>query len=318
MAASGSPALDGRAILDPVSSPPSSAPAARPPRRWQRRLVGVALLGLALAAGLWSYLPARHALLLALTSLERRWSAAEGPAPGVGPAQSEHWIHAAWVDSASAHDAPRGALRAVAEFRGVEVDLMFSRDFVPFACHSDREFALLTGRPGASLAALESHEIDRLLGPEGLPALRLSRLVEAAAGEVLVLDLKTDHQHRAERARGLVQALGKRRAGVWVVGRSAPLLGEVRALAPDLVLGCEGYLAWGNYLAGFQVLSLDRVDLTPARDARARSLGLKRLYWTARDPAELSALRAWRPDALLLDLPRLSESLPARARLGGS
>ena len=276
--------------------------------------LGVVLLG---AVG-WATPRGRHALLLALTSVERRWSAGEGPPPGVGPERSGHWIHAAWVGSQSAPDAPRGALEAVASFRGVEADVMFSRDLVPYLSHSDVEFARLCAKPGARLSELESAEVDDLGGDEG-PALRLSQLVEAATCEVLVLDLKTDHARAAEKASALLRALGPRREGVWLVSRSGPLLSEVRALAPELPCGCEGYLASGNYLAGFSVLSLDRSDLTPSRDARARALGLTRLYWTARTPAELDELRAWRPEALLLDLPRLpASSLPQGERRGGS
>jgi len=191
----------------------------------------------------------------------------------------------------------------------------FTRDLVPYLSH-DEDFARLSGAPGDRLSQHWAAEVDATRGPEGEPSLRLAALMAVAECEVLVLDVKTDHHRAQAKARALLEALGSRRAGVWVLSMSGPFLQALGAEAPELRLGCEGYLPLGNYLAGFHVSSLDRAQVTSARDEAARSRGLLRLYWTARDPAQLEELRAWSPDALLFNAPEIPPSaLPPATRL---
>lgn len=290
-----------------------SSPTAR--RKWPRRVAALAVaLGLALALG-WQHPLTRHRLLLTLTSLERRWSVGEGaPRGGSVPA---HWVHAAWASGDQPPNSAPSARAACRTYRGVELDVAFSTDLVPYLSH-DHDFPRLSGKADDRLSRHSSAEIDSIRGPEGEPALRLASLVPEAKSEVLVLDVKTDHRRAGEKAEALLAALGQRRRGVWVISMSGPFLQALGARAPELRLGCEGYLPWGNSLAGFHVSSLGRQQLTSARDESARARGLLRLYWTARDPAQLEELRSWAPDALLFDAPRVpASSLPEGTRLEG-
>tara|TARA_R110002072_G_scaffold10621_9_gene49478 strand:- start:2039 stop:2638 length:600 start_codon:yes stop_codon:yes gene_type:complete len=195
------------------------------------------------------------------------------------------------------------------------VDVAFSKDLVPYVSH-DTDFARLSGAATDRLSLHNAAEVDATRGPEGEPALRLAALAKVAECEVLVLDVKTDHRRVGAKARALLDALGARRAGVWAISMSGPFLQALGAEAPELRLGCEGYLPLGNSLAGFHVSSLGLAQVTSARDDLARSRGLLRLYWTARNPAQLEELRAWSPDALLFDAPRIPpEELPPGTRL---
>lgn len=286
---------------------------------WARRL-GVALLVVLLGGGLalalaWQVPLGRHRVLQVLTLLERRWSTGEAAPPGA-VATTQHWIHAGWVGEGAPNSGP-SVRAACASFRGVEVDVAFSQDLVPYLSH-DGDYARISGVAGDHLTRHSAAEIDAQEGPEGEPAMRLAALPEVAACEVLVLDVKTDHRRAGEKAEALLAALGQRRRGVWVISMSGPFLQALGARAPELRLGCEGYLPWGNSLAGFHVSSLGRQQVTSARDEAARARGLLRLYWTAQDPAQLEELRSWAPDALLFDAPRVpASSLPEGTRLEG-
>jgi glycerophosphoryl diester phosphodiesterase len=296
---------------------PSCEPEPRPKGAWLRR-VGVLALAVALALGLgWLHPLTRHRLLLTLTALERRWSADAGVPAAPAETRAAHWVHAAWATDDLRPNSGPSARAACRTFRGVEVDVAFSTDLVPYVSH-DHDFARLSGKPQDRLSLHSAAEIDAIRGPEGEPALRLAALVSEAACEVLILDVKTDHRRADAKAAALLEALGSRRQGVWALSMSGPFLQALGGRAPELRLGCEGYLPLGNSLAGFHVSSLDRAQVTSSRDAAARARGLLRLYWTARDPAQLKELQAWSPDALLFDAPRIPrEGLPAETRLEG-
>ena len=297
----------------PASSTPEPV-APTPGRGKTLRRLGCSALAGALVLGLaWQHALTRHRLLLALTSLERRWTSA-GPSPTQPRQASAHWAHAAWTGAQPPNSGP-SARAACASFRGVEVDVAFSKDLVPYVSH-DNDFARLSGAAKDRLSLHSAAEVDAIRGPEGEPALRLAALVKLAECEVLVLDVKTDHRRVGAKARALLEALGPRRAGAWVVSMSGPFLQALGAEAPELRLGCEGYLPLGNSLAGFHVSSLERDQITSTRDDSARSRGLLRLYWTAKDLTQLEELRAWSPDALLFDAPRIPpEELPPGTRL---
>lgn len=285
---------------------------------WARRL-GVALLVVLLGGGLalalaWQVPLGRHRVLQVLTLLERRWSTGEAAPPGA-VATTQHWIHAGWVGEGAPNSGP-SVRAACASFRGVEVDVAFSQDLVPYLSH-DGDYARISGVAGDHLTRHSAAEIDAQEGPEGEPAMRLAALPEVAACEVLVLDVKTDHSRAEAKAAALLEALGERRRGVWVLSMSGPFLQALGAAAPELLLGCEGYLPLGNALAGFHLSSLARGDVTSARDTSARERGLRRIYWTAHSEAELAELQAWGPEALLFDEPQVpAEALPAGIRLG--
>jgi len=294
---------------------PGPGPEADAPARGGRRLrqLGGLALAVALALGLgWLHPLTKHRLLLALTALERRWSSG-GPTPTQPRQDSAHWVHAAWTGGQPPNSGP-SARAACASFRGVEVDVTFSKDLVPYVSH-DHDFSRLSGKPDDRLSLRNAAEIDAIRGPEGEAALRLAALVRVAECEFLVLDVKTDHRRAGPKAKALLAALGSRRAGVWALSMSGPFLQALGAEAPELRLGCEGYLPLGNSLAGFHVSSLARDQLTSARDEAARSRGLLRLYWTARNSDQLAELRAWSPDALLFDAPQIpSDELPPGTR----
>ena len=281
-----------------ASAPRAAPPSPSRPARLARRLAWLLGLG-ALALGLgWQHPLTRHRLLLVWTSVERRLSSTPGAPAASGDAPVGHWAHAGWASLDTVANSGASARAACARFRGVEVDVTFSSDLVPYLSH---DFPWVGDGAEGRLSLTSAAEIEARADP----ALRLAALIPDAACEVLVLDVKTDHRRVGRKAAALVAALGERRSGVWVLSLSGPFLTALHALAPELRLGCEGYLPIGNSLAGFDVSSLALDQLTPTRDAWARRYGLSRLYWSARNEAEVEELRAWQPEAILIDMPRV-------------
>ncbi len=65
-----------------------------------------------------------------------------------------------------------------------------------------------------------------------------------------------------------------------VIRLSGVLLMHIKKECPELSVGCESYLALGNWLTSFDLVSWQWRKISPFRDRIAQALGLYRLYGT--------------------------------------
>jgi hypothetical protein len=180
----------------------------------------------------------------------------------------------------------------------------FSSDGVPYVSHGG-DLTRRAGQPMGFIEEYASDELDRLVLVDGSALLRFEDFQKRYGGRFdrILLDVKTWHAGSASKARtlsGLIPAEDAKR--FEVISLSGVFLLRFKDERPEIPAGCESYLAVGNRLAGFDMLSCSFLRVNAARDRTARRMGLKRLYWTAWSREDIARILSWRPDGLIVDL----------------
>lgn len=304
----------GRATVNQARKKRSMTPTAR---RWTLLAAAVLLLLGTVAA--WRSPRVRHEVWYELSKRQRALDGSPTSPPGPpGPiAATPHLLHAGKPAPGFLANSERSLRAAAARARGVEVDVGFSRDLVPYLSHED-DLGLLRGGAPDRLSKHDAADLDAMTFTDGSRPMRL----EAFARELLprfervVFDLKTRQDRAEAKARALLAALGTPPPDhVQFIGNPGPVLLWLKALAPTIPGGCETYGPDASRLAGLDVFSARASEVTLEADRKAREAGLHRLYWTATSAGELARIQAWRPDAILVDLADAgADALPAEWR----
>lgn len=255
----------------------------------------------------WRSPRVRHEVWWQYTKLERARDASPR-APAAGPPRDADAVpvllHAGKPGPGYLANSER-SLRAAAErARAVELDVALSNDLVPYLSHED-DLGRNAGTGEDRVSAHTAAELDAMTFTDGSRPLRLAVFVRELLPRFdrVALDLKTRQDRAEPKARALLEALGPVPLDrLQVIGRPAPVLMALARLRPGIALGCETYGPRANRAEGFTVYSARASDVTQDADRRARRAGLHRLYWTASSAEELVRIRAWRPDAVILDL----------------
>ncbi len=270
----------------------------RPVRRRLRLLLAATTVLIVVLAGSWQSYWVRHKILRLVTGVEAALYFIV-PAPRSETAGSETvYLHRGQLQDGPANSAA-ALQQANGRVRGVELDVCFTADMVPYLSHGD-DFA--GARPQSlDFQALGSREAGSMLRSDGEPFLSLHDFVREHAGNFpcVLLDVKTDHSDAAAKAAALVECLAEDVGRYRVTCLSGRLLWEVKALRPDLPCGCETMGPIAAWLGGFDAFHARLSEVEDSTDAAARGLGLQRLYFVVGSADELRRVEELKPEAFI-------------------
>jgi len=127
------------------------------------------------------------------------------------------------------------------EFRYIEIDVSFSKDFTPFIFH-DSTLKLKTNLDMLT-REVSWDEIQRLrlLDGQRIPSLKKFLSEYAQLFDGIILDIKGENKYFNEKASGFLDAINNcgYSKNIYVIGLPCGVLSTIKKLCPELKVGCE-------------------------------------------------------------------------------
>jgi glycerophosphoryl diester phosphodiesterase len=182
----------------------------------------------------------------------------------------------------NSHQSIKDALEA--GFRGIEIDISFSSDLVPFVFHGP-DLAPV-GCEG-QFSDVSSDEIKnfRLKNGESIITLKEFCRLYGTKFDRVYLDIKADNSHYKKRAGMMIQEMNNFDSHkIVLIGFPWRVMREVKRKLPDISIGIEQKGTIANFLLGGDMVSLHyRNEFSYAEYKLAKLLGLDVVTWTIND-----------------------------------
>jgi glycerophosphoryl diester phosphodiesterase len=189
-------------------------------------------------------------------------------------------------------------------FRYIEIDVSFSKDYIPFVFH-DSNFKFKT-----KLDRLTSkvfwEDVQKLKLSDGQRIINLKLFFSDYAGlfEGIILDVKTENNYFSEKAHSFINVINNSDFSkeIYVIGRSCGVLSMIKKLNPKLKVGCEDQGVLYNYITGKDLISLHYYSqFSYVEYYLAKKLNLTTILWTINKPQDLQNLRNLANTIILTD-----------------
>jgi glycerophosphoryl diester phosphodiesterase len=192
-------------------------------------------------------------------------------------------------------------------FRYIELDVSFSKDFVPFIFHdSNLKFKTNFDKPTSETFWVE---IEKLKLLDGQKIMRLRDFLSEYGDlfEGVIFDIKTENRNSSKKASSFCNAIDNSNASVqiYIIGRPCNLLTKIKRLNPEFKIGCENQGVFYNYITGKDLISLNySYQFSYLEYQLAQKLDLEIVLWTINNPQKLYELRYLNNAVILTDLER--------------
>ena len=196
-------------------------------------------------------------------------------------------------------------LAAQKGFHYIELDVSFSKDFVPFIFH-DSNLKYKTNFDKTTSEAYWN-EIQRLkmLDDQKILSLRDFLFRYGRLFEGVIFDIKTKNSHFHEKAKAFCNAIDNIdiHYEIYVIGRPCGVLAKIKRINPALKIGCENQGVLYNFITGKNVISLNYfTQFSNCEYYLAQKFGLTSILWTVNKPEELHKLKYLKQCIILTDM----------------
>lgn len=180
-------------------------------------------------------------------------------------------------------------------FRYIEVDISFSKDFVPFLFH-DSNFQNKCNVPGNTWES-DWEEIKNFRLYDGQKILSLKEFSGnySSAFSGIILDLKTSNDNHDKKAVSFLESINSMydtNTKIYVIGLSDYLLINIKKNSIMLNIACENRGILYSYIKGYHLISLDYYrEFSLLEYLLAKKLDIEILTWTVNDIEILNKLR---------------------------
>ncbi len=197
------------------------------------------------------------------------------------------------------------ALAAQNNFRYIEVDVSFSKEFIPFIFH-DSNLKHMTNLDRLT-SEVSWDEIQKLKLPDGQRIISLKYFLSEYAPlfDGVILDIKGENNYFNEKAYGVIDVINSSgySKNIYVIGRPCGVLSVIKKLNPNLKVGCEDQGVLYNYITGKDLISLHyATQYSFLEYVFAKKFNLMIILWTINDPQTLKSLEELRNTIILTDL----------------
>jgi glycerophosphoryl diester phosphodiesterase len=196
-------------------------------------------------------------------------------------------------------------LAAQKGFDYIELDVSFSKDFVPFIFHdSSLKYKTKLDKPTSEAYW---HEIQGLTMLDGQKILSL-RDFFLRHGHLfggVIFDIKTKNSHFSEKAKAFCKAIDTINISyeIYVIGRPCGVLAKIKRINPNLKIGCENQGVLYNFITGKNIISLNYfTQFSNLEYDLAQKLGLTSILWTVNKPDDLLKLKYLNNSIVLTDM----------------
>jgi len=192
-------------------------------------------------------------------------------------------------------------------FRFIELDVSFSKDFVPFIFHDSNLKSKTTFDKLTSETSWVEIEKLKLLDGQKIMRLRDFLSEHGDLFEGVILDIKTDNRNSYEKAKFFCNVIYDSVASVqiYIIGRPCNVLRKIKRLNPELKIGCENQGVFYNYIRGNDLISLNYFNQFSDLEYKlAQTLDLETILWTINNSQDLYELRYLSNVVILTDLER--------------
>jgi glycerophosphoryl diester phosphodiesterase len=196
-------------------------------------------------------------------------------------------------------------LAAQKGFHYIELDISFSKDFVPFIFH-DSSLKYKTNLDKLTSEAYWN-EIQglKMLDDQKILSLRDFFFRHGDLFEGVIFDIKTKNNHFSEKAKAFCKAIDNIDIPyeIYVIGRPCGVLAEIKRINPDLKIGCENQGVFYNFITGKNIISLNYfTQFSILEYDLAQKLGLTSILWTVNNPDDLLKLKYLKNCIVLTDM----------------
>lgn len=190
-------------------------------------------------------------------------------------------------------------------FRYIELDVSFSKDYIPFIFH-DSNFKLKTNldRPTSEVFWDEILEL-KLSDGQRIISLKHFFCEYARLFDGIILDLKTGNDYFSEKAHSFINVIDKCNFSedIYIIGRPCGVVSMIKKLKPKLKVGCEDQGVIYNYITGKDLISLHYSNQFSCLEYYlAKKLNLLTILWTINKSQDLRKLRNLVNTIILTDL----------------
>jgi hypothetical protein len=196
-------------------------------------------------------------------------------------------------------------LAAEKGFRYIELDVSFSKDFVPFIFHDTN----LKHKTNVDKPTSETYwnEIQRLkmLDGQKILSLRDFLLRYGRLFEGVIFDIKTKNSLFFEKAKAFCNAFDNIDIPneIYVIGGPCGVLAKIKRINPLLNIGCENQGVFYNSITGKNLISLNYFSqFSNLEYYLSQKLGLTSILWTINTPKDLLELKYLKNSIILTDL----------------
>jgi glycerophosphoryl diester phosphodiesterase len=196
-------------------------------------------------------------------------------------------------------------LAAQRGFGYIELDVSFSKDFIPFIFH-DSSLKSKTKYDKLTSEAY-SKEIQSLTMTDGQKILTLTDFLstDAQLFKGIIFDLKTKNNHFSEKADSFCNAIEKYDpdSEIYVIGRPCGVLASIKRRNANIKVGCEDQGILYNFITRKDLISLNYfTQFSPLQRYFCRKLDLTLILWTINDPRILRETAYFDNTIILTDL----------------
>ena len=196
-------------------------------------------------------------------------------------------------------------LAAQRGFRYIELDVSFSKDFIPFIFH-DSNLKFKTNYDKLTSEAY-SKEIQSLTMSDGQKILTLNEFLFSYASlfKGIIFDLKTKNNYFSEKADSFCNAIEKYDldSEIYVIGRPCGVLASIKRRNANIKIGCEDQGILYNFITRKDLISLNYfTQFSLLERYFCRKLDFTLILWTINDPRILREIAYFDNAIILTDL----------------
>jgi glycerophosphoryl diester phosphodiesterase len=197
------------------------------------------------------------------------------------------------------------ALAAQRGFRYIELDISFSKDFIPFIFHDSNLKSKTKYDKLTSEAYLK--EIQSLTMSDGQKILTLTDFLSTYARlfKGIIFDLKTENNYFSEKANSFCNAIEKHdlSSEIYAIGRPCGVLTSIKRRNAKIKVGCEDQGILYNFITRKDLISLNYfTQYSHLEQYFGKKLDLTLILWTINDPEILRELDYLHNTIILTDL----------------
>ena len=197
------------------------------------------------------------------------------------------------------------ALAAQRGFRYIELDVSFSKDFIPFIFHDSN----LKSKTNYDKLTSEAYwkEIQTLTLSDGQKILSLTDFLSeyAHSFQGLIFDIKTRNNFFSEKADSFCNVIDKHdiSSEIYVIGRPCGVLARIKRRNANIQVGCEDQGVLYNFITRKDLISLNYfTQYSHLEQYLSNNLNLNIILWTINDPEILRDLKYLENTIILTDL----------------
>jgi len=190
-------------------------------------------------------------------------------------------------------------------FRYIELDVSFSKDFVPIVFHDTN----LVFKTNFDSLTSETYwkDIKNLLLTDNQKILCLKYFLSEYANlfDGIILDIKGDDDSYLQKANSFCKVISEANISnkIFVIGVPFLVLSTIKKVNPKLKVGCEDQGSLYNYFTGKDIVSLNYPNqFSYLEYIIAKKFKLSLILWTVNEKQEIKKLRKFKGIIILTDL----------------